>query len=81
MKVNKYLFVTDREDMFIISRIKMINFRQSQICSTKVKKDSKGLIFSLKKTGKCHDLDRYFFDLYVKLDIKIQLHLINDYVF
>ena len=41
MKVNKYLFFTDREDMFIISRIKMVNFRQSQICSTKVKKDSK----------------------------------------
>ena len=44
MKVNKYLFVTDREDMFIISRIKMVNFRQSQICSTSVKKGPKGLI-------------------------------------
>ena len=44
MKVNKYLFVTDREDMFIISRIQMVNFRQSQFCSTKVKKWPKGLI-------------------------------------
>ena len=52
MKVNKYLFVTDREDMFIISRIKMVNFRQSQICSTKGKKSPKGLILSLKRNWK-----------------------------
>ena len=52
MKVNKYLFVTDREDMFIISRIKMVNFRQSQICSTKVKKVPKGLISKLKRYWK-----------------------------
>ena len=52
MKVNKYLFVTDREDMFIISRIKMVKFRQSQLCSTNVKKGPKGLIFSLKRNWK-----------------------------
>ena len=52
MKVNKYLFVTDREDMFIISRIKMVNFRQSQICSTLVKKGQKGLILSLIRNWK-----------------------------
>ena len=49
MKVNKYLFVTDREDMFIISRIKMVKFRQSQLCSTKVKKGPQRVNIQLEK--------------------------------
>jgi hypothetical protein len=81
MKVNKYLFVTDREDMFIISRIKMVNFRQSQICSTKVKKGAKRV--NIKTEKKLENImNRRDFSLtylFSLIYVKIPLHLINDY--
>ena len=81
MKVNKYLFVTDREDMFIISRIKMINFRQSQICSTKVKKGAKRVnIKTEKKLENVKTLiDISLTYLFSLIYVKIPLHFINDY--